>query len=66
MSKTDISVDELMQQAQSLKADDPKLMEKMQEIAEKVAAAKRAAQPANIATNRMVDPADELGCEGCQ
>jgi hypothetical protein len=42
------------------------MLEKLNEIARKVAEAQGKASPKNTAQNAQVDPMDELGCEGCQ
>ena len=55
-----------MDEVKNMRADDPALLEKMQNIAEQVAAAKRTSQPAAFAVNNLTDPAEALGCEGCQ
>ena len=66
MSPADATIASLMDEVKNMRADDPALLEKMQNIAEQVAAAKRTSQPAAFAVNNLTDPAEALGCEGCQ
>lgn len=55
-----------MNQAQSVNPDDPDMLEKLNEIARKVAEAQGKATPKINTPKAQVDPMDELGCEGCQ
>ena len=70
MAQDPKTVDDIMADMQTVDANDPDMMAKLNEIALKVAEAqgkKPAAsnpQAGTFATN--VDPMDELGCEGCQ
>ena len=62
-------VDDVMAAMQSVSADDPDMIAKLNEIALKVAKAQGKQTPAKLnGTNVNVasDPMDELGCEGCQ
>ncbi len=60
------SVEEIMNEAQSVSPDDPDMLEKLNEIAKKVAEAQGKTSPKSTSPNAQVDPMDELGCEGCQ
>lgn len=61
-------IDDAMAAMQSISADDPDMMAKLNEIALKVAEAqgKRPSGTSNTNANVASDPMDELGCEGCQ
>ncbi len=60
----------IMASVQSVKADDPDLIEKLNLIAQKVAEAQgkkvSVKTPSQANNFTSVDPMDELGCEGCQ
>lgn len=60
-------VDDIMTDMQAVKADDPDMIVKLNEIAQRVAKA-QGKKPTSSASNFNVesDPMDELGCEGCQ
>jgi hypothetical protein len=60
------SVEEIMNEAQSVNPDDPDMLEKLNEIARKVAEAQGKTSSKGTTPNAQVDPMDELGCEGCQ
>lgn len=70
MGQKSKKVDDIMAGAQSVKADDPDMMEKLQLIALKVAEAQgkvlTSSKSKNTNFNIEADPMDELGCEGCQ
>lgn len=65
-------IEELMQQAQTVQADDPDMLDKLNQIAQEIAKAQGKQAPkkgmqSNAAQDAaLVDPMDELGCEGCQ
>lgn len=61
------SVQDVMAEMQTVKAGDPDMIAKLNEIALKVAAA-QGKKPASASGNMDIaaDPMDELGCEGCQ
>lgn len=60
------SVEEIMSQAQSVDPNDPAMLEKLNEIARKVAEAQGKISSKTADPKAQVDPMDELGCEGCQ
>jgi hypothetical protein len=60
------SVEEIMSQVQSVNPDDPDMLEKLNEIARKVAEAQGKTTNTTANPKAEVDPMDELGCEGCQ
>ena len=60
------SVEEIMSQVQSVNPDDPDMLEKLNEIARKVAEAQGKTTTTTANPKAEVDPMDELGCEGCQ
>jgi hypothetical protein len=60
------NVDEIMNQVQSVDADDPDMLEKLNEIARQVAQAQGKINTGGLKPQAQVDPMDELGCEGCQ
>lgn len=61
------AVDDLMSDAQSIAADDPDMIAKLNEIALKVAEAQgKKPTASNNNMNVNTDPMDSLGCEGCQ
>lgn len=70
MGQDSQKIKDMMASAQAVKADDPELIEKLNEIALKIAEAQGKRVPASTKsqTNNFtnVDPMDELGCEGCQ
>jgi hypothetical protein len=66
MSQTNPTIQKLMDEAQAIKPDDPEMMNKLQEIAQKIAEAQGKVNKPVTATGGPVDPMDELGCEGCQ
>lgn len=68
MTHNTAQIDDAMHQMQSISADDPDMMAKLQEIAQKVAEAqgKKPLARNDTNTNVAVDPMDALGCEGCQ
>lgn len=67
MSKNIKSVQDVMAQVQTVKADDPDMIAKLNEIALKVAAAQGKKSATTGSTMDVEsDPMDELGCEGCQ
>jgi hypothetical protein len=69
MAKDAKKVQDIMDTMDSVKADDPDMMEKLTEIAKKVAEAqgKTLASAKTQANNfNNVDPMEDLGCEGCQ
>ncbi len=61
-------VDNIMAGMQSISADDPDMIEKLNLIALKVAEAQGKDVKSKMANPNFtnVDPMDELGCEGCQ
>jgi hypothetical protein len=61
-------VDNIMADMQSISADDPDMIEKLNLIALKVAEAQGKDVKSKMANPNFtnVDPMDELGCEGCQ
>ena len=62
-------VKDIMADLQSVKADDPDMIKKLNEIAQKVAEAQGKAQASSksqVGSFNNLDPMDELGCEGCQ
>lgn len=66
MGQAPKKVTDIMADMQDIKADDPDMIAKLNEIALRVAEA-QGKRPAN--TNNLTvdsDPMDELGCEGCQ
>ena len=65
MASSNPTIDKLMKEAQSVKPDDPDMMEKLNQIAQQIAQAQGKAKP-TTANSALVDPMDELGCEGCQ
>lgn len=60
------SIEEIMSQAQSVNADDPDMLDKLNEIARKVAEAQGKTISKSAGPQAQIDPMDELGCEGCQ
>ena len=61
------NVDDIMADMQAVKADDPDMVAKLNEIAQRVAEAQgKKPQTQNSNPNIATDPMDELGCEGCQ
>jgi hypothetical protein len=61
-------IEAIMNQVQSVNSDDPDMLEKLNEIARKVAEAqgKTNSTSTSATPKAQVDPMDELGCEGCQ
>jgi len=67
MTNNTQNVQSLVDEAQTMSADDPDLMEKLNEIALKVAQAQgKTTNNTNSSVSVEADPMDELGCEGCQ
>jgi hypothetical protein len=68
MGQNSKKIQDAMAQMQSVKADDPDLIDKLNEIALLVAKAQgRVMNSAKSSLNNIeADPMDELGCEGCQ
>jgi DNA-binding protein YbaB len=68
MAKSNTKVDDIMVDAQSVSADDPDMLEKLNLIAQKIAEAQGKKTSSSSQNNNFnnVDPMDELGCEGCQ
>ena len=66
MAKDNKKVDDIMASLQSVQADDPDMMAKLNEIALKVAEAQGKKVDTTNLNNIDSDPMDELGCEGCQ
>jgi recombinational DNA repair protein RecT len=62
-------VKNIMSDVEDVKADDPDMIEKLNEIARRVAEAQgKVLSSVKPRSNNLdnVDPMDELGCEGCQ
>ena len=69
MGKDPKKVQDIMSDLQSVKADDPEMIEKLNLIAQKVAEAqgKVSSSSKSPANNfNKIDPMEDLGCEGCQ
>jgi len=66
MTQDTKNVDDIMASMKSVKADDPDMIEKLNEIALKVAEAQGRTLTSSSNLNVDADPMDELGCEGCQ
>lgn len=71
MTKDSTSVDDIMADMQSVDANDPDMIAKLNEIALKVAEAQgktpgKSGSGSGGAVKVASDPMDELGCEGCQ
>jgi len=66
MTQDTQKIDDIMASMQSVKADDPDMIEKLNQIALKVAEAQGRTVTASNNLNIDADPMDELGCEGCQ
>lgn len=61
-------IQKILDEAQSVKADDPDMLEKLNQIAQRVAEEQKKNKPSSAGLNntQIIDPAEELGCEGCQ
>lgn len=67
MGQDSKKVQAIMADAQAVKADDPDMIAKLTEIAQRVAEAQgKKSKTENNLNNIATDPMDELGCEGCQ
>lgn len=68
MSNNSQDLKNVASQANTISADDPDMIDKLNEIALKIAEAqgKNITPKKNHNINIANDPMDELGCEGCQ
>lgn len=63
----DPQIQKLIEEAEALDGNDANLDEKLQKIAEAVAARQKQNQPqTNPASDAPIDPQDQFACEGCQ
>lgn len=68
-TSTNPTIQKLMNEAESLAANDPDIMEKLNMIAQKVAEEQqkvKAALTGAVDDRALVDPSDAFACEGCQ
>lgn len=67
MADSKQKVDDIMASLSGVSADDPDMINKLNEIALKVAEAQGKLKPKSGNVNNVdTDPMNELGCEGCQ
>ena len=63
-------IQQLMDEVDSLDTSDPKMLDRLNEIALKIAAEQRKVKAAltgrPASDDSLVDPADAFACEGCQ
>ena len=67
MTTNSKNIPDVMAQMQAVKADDPDMIDKLNQIARGVALAQgKSHTKSKDNINVVSDPMDELGCEGCQ
>jgi hypothetical protein len=69
MIQTSKKVTAILADMQNVQADDPDMIAKLNEIAQKVAEAQSRilwSSQSQVSNFKNIDPMEELGCEGCQ
>lgn len=69
-ASTNPKIQSLMNEVESIDANDPNMLDKLNMIAQKVAAEQRMIKAKltgqTIDDRNLIDPSDEFACEGCQ